>query len=50
MKNTRIKMRDTIKQHIINNRKEYVIISLLFIIGIFLGVLFVKNVQEAKKI
>ena len=50
MKNTRIKMRDTIKQHIINNRKEYVIISLLFIIGIFLGVLFVNNVQEAKKI
>lgn len=41
------KIKDTIKEHILNNSKEYIIISLLFIIGIFLGVLFVNNIQEA---
>ena len=43
-KNTRI--RNIIATHIINNKKEYIIVLLLFIIGLFLGVLFINNVQE----
>lgn len=38
-----------IKNHIINNKREYLIVVLIFIIGIFLGVLFVNNMQETVK-
>ena len=48
-KNTKNKIFTIIKEHIICNYKEYVIITLLFIIGIFLGVLFINNIQEAPK-
>lgn len=41
-----LSIKDTIYQHIINNRKEYIIISLMFLIGIFLGVMFINNVQD----
>lgn len=44
-----IKVKETIKQHIINNKKEYIIVSLFFIIGIFLGVLFINNIKEEQK-
>ena len=43
------KNKETIKNHIINNKKEYIIVVLLFIIGIFLGVLFVNNMEETPK-
>ena len=43
------KIKEIIKQHVINNKKEYVIVTLLFIIGIFFGVLFVNNVNESQK-
>ena len=43
-------MKETIKKHILNNKKEYIIVTLLFIIGIFLGVLFVNNINESQKI
>ena len=49
MKDKGIKIKETIKQHIINNSKEYIIVTLIFIIGIFLGVLFVNNIQETPK-
>lgn len=49
MKNKGIQIKETIKQHIINNKREYIIISLLFIIGIFLGVLFVNHIQETQR-
>ena len=42
-------MKETIKQHLIANKKEYIIVALFFVIGIFLGVLFVNNVQEAQR-
>lgn len=42
-------IRETIKNHIINNKKEYIIVTLILIIGIFLGVLFVNNINEAQK-
>lgn len=49
-RNKRIKILEIIKEHVINNKREYIIVSLLFIIGIFLGVLFVNNVQDAQKL
>lgn len=38
-----------IKNHVSNNKREYLIVLLIFIIGIFLGVLFVNNMQESPK-
>lgn len=38
-----------IKEHISNNAKEYLIVALMFIIGIFAGVFFVNNIQEEQK-
>ena len=48
MKNSRKthKIKDMIITHIITNKREYVLILILFIIGIFSGVLFVNNVKE----
>lgn len=48
-KNKRLKIISIFKEHILNNSKEYIIVSLIFIIGIFLGVFFVNNMQEAQK-
>ena len=45
----RKKVRDItkiIKEHVLNNSKEYIIVTLIFIIGIFLGVLFINNTKE----
>ena len=49
-KDKRIKLLEMIKQHVGNNKKEYIIVSLLFVIGIFLGVLFVNHIQEPQKL
>lgn len=38
-----------IKEHVINNKKEYFIISLIFVIGIFSGVFFINNIQQEPK-
>ena len=38
-----------IKKHVTNNKKEYFIICLLFLLGIFLGVLFVNQIGEIQK-
>ena len=38
-----------IKEHVINNKKEYVVIFLVFVIGIFSGVFFVNHLQETPK-
>ncbi len=45
-----LKILEIIKEHVINNKKEYMIVALLFMIGIFLGVLFVNNIQENPKL
>ena len=42
-------IKEIIKQHILNNKREYIIVSLFFIIGIFFGVLFVNNIKEEQK-
>lgn len=49
-RNKRIKLLEMIKEHVINNKREYILVSLLFIIGIFFGVFFINNVQEAQKL
>ena len=41
-KNKEIKLVTLIKEHIKNNAKEYLIVTLIFIIGIFAGVFFFK--------
>lgn len=48
-RNKQITIKNTIKQHIINNSKEYIIVLLIFVIGIFLGVFFVNNIQENQR-
>lgn len=45
-KNKRINIKETIKEHILNNSKEYIIVLLMFVIGIFLGVLFINNMNS----
>lgn len=49
-RNKQITIKNTIKQHIINNSKEYIIVLLIFVIGIFLGVFFVNNIQENQRV
>ena len=47
-RNKRLKIKETVITHILNNRKEYFIISLIFIIGILLGVFFVNNINDTQ--
>ena len=49
MKEKGLRIKETIKGHILNNKKEYIIVTLLFIIGIFLGVFFVNNLEGSQK-
>ncbi len=35
-------------QHIKNNSREYIIVTLIFVIGIFLGVMFINNSKDAQ--
>ncbi len=48
-RNRKVKLFETITEHISNNKKEYILVMLLFIIGIFLGVFFVNYMEEAPK-
>ena len=45
-RNKRLKILETISNHIINNKKEYILVTLIFLVGIFLGVMFINNTQE----
>ena len=49
MRDTSYKIKEIIKQHIINNKKEYIIVTSILIVGIFLGVFFVNNIEESQK-
>lgn len=41
-----IKLKSVIINYIINNKKEYLIMLILFIIGLFLGVLYINNIKD----
>lgn len=47
-RNKRLKIWDTILNHVINNKKEYILVTLLFLVGIFLGVMFINNSEESQ--
>ena len=49
MEKKQLRILKIIKEHVINNKKEYVIIFLIFVIGIFSGVFFVNHLQETPK-
>lgn len=40
------KLKDLILTHVENNIKEYVIISIIFLIGVIIGVIFINNISE----
>lgn len=44
MRNSRLK--EILKNYIINNYKEYILVGLIFIIGLFAGVLIVNNCKD----
>lgn len=46
----RSKIIDVLIEFVKNNLKEYIIITLVFLIGIFLGVMFVNNLGEEQKV
>ena len=45
----KVHIMDVLKTHIINNLKEYIIVLLIFLIGIFLGVMFINNAKESQR-
>ena len=47
-KNGHFHIKEVIYQHILNNSKEYILITLIFIIGIFLGVMFINSTQDSQ--
>ena len=49
MEKKQLRILKIIKEHVINNKKEYVIIFLIFVIGIFSGVFFINHLQETPK-
>lgn len=47
-RNKRLKIWDTIGNHVVNNKKEYILVTLIFLVGIFLGVMFINNSKETQ--
>lgn len=45
----KVHIMDIFKTHITNNLKEYIIVLLIFLIGIFLGVMFINNAKETQQ-
>jgi len=45
-KYNRFKLLSIVKEYISNNLKEYIIITIFFFIGIFLGVIFINNAND----
>ena len=47
-RNKRLKIWDTIGNNVANNKKEYILVTLIFLVGIFLGVMFINNSKESQ--
>ena len=47
-KNKRLNIKSTIYKHVTNNSKEYILVTLIFLVGIFLGVMFINITQETQ--
>lgn len=47
-KNSRFHLKTIIANHILNNSKEYILVTLIFVIGIFLGVMFINSTQDTQ--
>ena len=47
MRNTK-NIKNLILNHIEINSKEYILVTLIFVVGIFLGVMFINNTKEAQ--
>lgn len=45
-KKERFKLKNIILNNIYNNLKEYIIVTIIFLIGIIAGVIFINNIQE----
>ena len=43
------KIKEIIEEHLRENLKYYMIVSIIMLIGIVLGVIFVNNLDESKK-
>ncbi len=48
-KNKKMRIVQILKNHVMQNYREYVIIMIFFVIGIFLGVFFINQIQEESK-
>ena len=48
-RNTSSIIKNTIIQYISNNLKEYILVSIIFIIGIFVGVMFINNSSDEQE-
>lgn len=47
-RNRRPKLGTIINNHIINHRKEYLIVTILFLIGLVIGIMFINNLNETQ--
>lgn len=45
---TETKLGNVLYNHIINNKREYFIVSILFFIGLIIGILFINNINDTK--
>ena len=47
-RNRKSKLGIIINNHIINHKKEYLIVMILFLIGLVIGIMFVNNLNETQ--
>ena len=43
-----MKILQIIKANIITNKKEYILVTLIFLVGVFLGVMFINNIGDSQ--
>lgn len=46
----RSKLKNIISTHIENNLKEYIIVSILFLLGIIAGIIFINHISESQRV